>query len=74
MEKIEITHTSEPCGWFVRQGDKASGGLTYDEMIGLVVTLTMLGDKMDSFGKMSKWMKTDAEREKINADFVRETP
>ena len=71
MENIVITYTGEPglCGWLVRQGDKTSGGLTYDEMLGVVVSLTASADKGYAIGKMQSWMKTDAEREKIRADF-----
>ena len=76
MEKIVITYTGEPGGWLskqggwlVRQGDKTSGELTYEEMLGVVVSLTASADKGYAIGKMQGWMKTDAEREKIRADF-----
>jgi len=57
MEKIEITRDENDGMWTIRQGNKYSDKMGYDEMLGLLVALTT------NFHKRSclAWMKTEKE-------------
>lgn len=54
MEPIIIEHTEH--GFTVRQGDRYADGIAFDEMLGLVIHLTM-PDQLP----YDRWMKTYAE-------------
>ena len=59
MEPITIEYRQEPCGWSVRQGDRTSGALAYEEMLGLVLCLVSpLQPPI-----VSLWMKTKEQHE-----------
>ena len=45
IEKIETSTEEVWGGWKVTQGDKYADGLTFEEMIGLVCSLTIPGER-----------------------------
>lgn len=58
MLKSKITiDQSEELGWSVEYGEKSVNHLTFDEMLGLVASITMPEPR-----PCSGWLKTDAER------------
>lgn len=57
MEPITIKR-NEKGGFDVFQGDKYSDGLTYEEMIGVVIAMTQAEQYLDRF---RFWMKTEEE-------------
>ena len=59
MEKIIIEH-SEKFGFKITQGDKYSGKMCYDEMLGLISSLTMPENRPNLH-----WMRTEEEYEVI---------
>lgn len=59
MEKITITHSQE-VGWVITQGDKSSDRMTWDEMMGLLSSLTMPRDR-----PCLQWMRTGPERKQM---------
>lgn len=67
MENIEIifieTENDEYWkGWLVKQADRYADGLGYDEMLGLIASLTMPPER-----PTLQWMKTKEQREKERA-------
>ena len=71
MLKIEIEYTEESTperwrGFTVTQGDKYADALGFDEMLGVIVTLTM-PEKTPH----RQWMKTKEQHEK-EYDIIRE--
>ena len=62
MEEIKIVKDKKSTSLFiVHQGDKNSGPLGYDEMIGLITSLTM-----PDIRPCLQWMKTEEEHKKFN--------
>lgn len=55
MEAITITN-DEQLGWKVQQGERYADALSYDEMLGLVASLTMPEKR-----PCLQWMRTQAE-------------
>jgi hypothetical protein len=58
MEEIKII--KETGCFIVHQGKKNSGPLGYDEMLGLISSLTMSEDR-----PCLKWMRTEEEHKKL---------
>lgn len=59
MEEITIKYSSDH-GWLVIQGNKTSDRMTWDEMMGLLASLTMPRDR-----PCLQWMRTEAQRKQL---------
>ena len=64
IELIENTTEFEFSGWKVTYGDKFADGLNFDEMLGVVVSITV----PDSKPNLS-WLKTKEQHKKIRDSY-----
>lgn len=61
VEFIENGEIDQRYGWRVTQGDRSADSLTWDEMLGVFVSLSLISNKPHQFPGL-QWMKTDNQR------------